>query len=85
MVDTDLPTLDELEHRYLVHVLKAVGGNRSQRVKLNEQQAVGLNQSITVGVNRATQVGVMAEAVAHAGVYATDATRVPVPHIRADI
>ena len=26
----DLPTLDELERRYLVHVLEAVGGNRSR-------------------------------------------------------
>jgi DNA-binding NtrC family response regulator len=26
----DLPTLDELEKRYLVHVLEAVGGNRSR-------------------------------------------------------
>ena len=26
----DLPTLDELERRYLVHVLQAVGGNRSR-------------------------------------------------------
>ena len=27
---TDLPTLDELERRYLLHVLSAVGGNRSR-------------------------------------------------------
>jgi DNA-binding NtrC family response regulator len=26
----DLPTLDELERRYLIHVLEAVGGNRSR-------------------------------------------------------
>jgi len=26
----DLPTLDELERRYLIHVLDAVGGNRSR-------------------------------------------------------
>ena len=26
----DLPTLDEIERRYLVHVLKAVNGNRSR-------------------------------------------------------
>jgi len=26
----DLPTLDELERRYLQHVLQAVGGNRSR-------------------------------------------------------
>jgi len=26
----DLPNLDELERRYLLHVLKAVGGNRSR-------------------------------------------------------
>ena len=27
---TDLPSLDELERRYLMHVLKAVEGNRSR-------------------------------------------------------
>ena len=26
----DLPTLDELERRYVIHVLEAVGGNRSR-------------------------------------------------------
>jgi transcriptional regulator of acetoin/glycerol metabolism len=26
----DLPTLDELERRYLIHVLAAIGGNRSR-------------------------------------------------------
>ena len=27
---TDLPSLDELERRYLIHVLKTVDGNRSR-------------------------------------------------------
>ena len=26
----DLPTLDELERRYLIHVLSAIGGNRTR-------------------------------------------------------
>ena len=30
----DLPTLDELERRYLVHVLDAVGGNRSRAAEV---------------------------------------------------
>jgi DNA-binding NtrC family response regulator len=31
---SDLPTLDELERRYLVHVLAAVGGNRTRAAEL---------------------------------------------------
>ena len=30
----DLPTLDELERRYLVHVLEAVGGNRTRAAEI---------------------------------------------------
>ena len=30
----DLPTLDELERRYLLHVLQAVGGNRSRAAEV---------------------------------------------------
>ncbi len=30
----DLPTLDELERRYLIHVLKKVGGNRTRAAEL---------------------------------------------------
>ncbi len=31
---TDLPSLDELERRYLVHVLEAVGGNRTRAAEV---------------------------------------------------
>jgi DNA-binding NtrC family response regulator len=31
---TDLPTLDELERRYLVHILDAVGGNRTRAAEV---------------------------------------------------
>jgi len=33
-VFADLPSLDELERRYLVHVLQAVGGNRTRAAEV---------------------------------------------------
>ena len=31
---SDLPTLDELERRYLLHVLETVGGNRTRAAEV---------------------------------------------------
>jgi len=43
----DLPTLEELERRYLVHVLDAAGGNRTD-CGADRRPTVGRNKSCTV-------------------------------------